>query len=771
MATFHSEAAHHGVDPARLLFAPRVAKNVHLSRLRHAHLFLDTFVYTAHSTATDALWASLPLLTLEGGTFAARVAASLLRVALGDAAALLVTHSAKAYEDVAVALATTHRRRLGTVRAALADAALVSPLFDSARTTADLEAAYALVVALAPARSHVVVEPTARWTFAADSHAKETAVLATVQRHHARGAWATAEVGYRRLLAVRPTNADALHGYGLLLHHLDRTPAALPLLLRAVELTPHVGGYRTNFGHLLLAAGDEKSAMEQFSLALHLEPTQFGAFRHFVRLLAKHEQHPQLIEAHARYGQLHVDSFEEPLELFEYYFQLSFAHAQLGDAARALDVISHHVLSNLSAPAAIVTRAKYNAGVLLQTLEEFDAANDVLFDAVVAEHAAAFAAASPPSVPRLSAARGVVAFYCNEYGHTWWPEWGPSSIARGVGGSEEAVIYLTRELAAKGYDVRVFAQPPADEVGRDAFGVGWYPHDHFNASEPIDVFVSWRYHISVALATAATKSFVWLHDVVDSRVLTERYLQHVTGVVCLTHFHAAASADTIGGKLLVVGNGVPPQAFAAGANDPQRFVYGSAPNRGLSTLLLNWPLLRARLPSATLHVARRQLCCAHDCVYYGFTPAVVKAGVLSAAWREHLETLLQQDGIVYHGLVDHATLAQGYANAGFYLYPTTYPETSCVSIMKAMAAGAIPITSRRAALAEVVGHHDLGPSTPLQDDINATLAWVNDWIEHIVAAVHLSDAEQSKRRSAMKEHAQHAFLWSHVADKWSVLFQ
>ncbi|MFX8624530.1 hypothetical protein ABTM07_20735, partial [Acinetobacter baumannii] len=67
-----------GIDPARLVFAPRMPLPEHLARHRSADLFLDTLPYNAHTTASDALWAGLPVLTCTGGSFAGRVAASLL---------------------------------------------------------------------------------------------------------------------------------------------------------------------------------------------------------------------------------------------------------------------------------------------------------------------------------------------------------------------------------------------------------------------------------------------------------------------------------------------------------------------------------------------------------------------------------------------------------------------------------------------------------------------------------------------------------------------
>jgi predicted O-linked N-acetylglucosamine transferase (SPINDLY family) len=78
-ANLRREAEQRGVDPHRLIFADRLPNDEHLARHALADLFLDTWPYNAHTTASDALWAGLPLLTLQGNTFPGRVASSLLR--------------------------------------------------------------------------------------------------------------------------------------------------------------------------------------------------------------------------------------------------------------------------------------------------------------------------------------------------------------------------------------------------------------------------------------------------------------------------------------------------------------------------------------------------------------------------------------------------------------------------------------------------------------------------------------------------------------------
>jgi predicted O-linked N-acetylglucosamine transferase (SPINDLY family) len=103
VSNLRKEAKLSGVAPDRIIFTERVSMPEHLARHRLAGLFLDTFHYNAHSTASDALWAGLPLVTKPGEGFAARVAASVL-TALGLAE--LIADSPEAYERLALELAT-----------------------------------------------------------------------------------------------------------------------------------------------------------------------------------------------------------------------------------------------------------------------------------------------------------------------------------------------------------------------------------------------------------------------------------------------------------------------------------------------------------------------------------------------------------------------------------------------------------------------------------------------------------------------------------------
>jgi protein O-GlcNAc transferase len=132
------EAVACGIDPARLIFARRLAIAEHLARQRLADLFLDTLPINAHTTASDALWAELPVVTCRGNSFVARVAASMLCAA---GIPELITENLAEYEACALRLATD-RALLASIRRRLEDNRASCALFDINRYVRHIETAY-----------------------------------------------------------------------------------------------------------------------------------------------------------------------------------------------------------------------------------------------------------------------------------------------------------------------------------------------------------------------------------------------------------------------------------------------------------------------------------------------------------------------------------------------------------------------------------------------------------------------------------------------------
>jgi len=135
------EAERRGLDPARLVFAKKAELSEHLARHKMADLFLDTLPYNAHTTASDALWAGVPVLTCMGEGFASRVAASLLHaIGLPE----MVTTMQNDYEHLAIDLAK-NPVKLKAIKDKLMENRLTTPLFDTALFTKHIEDAYSII--------------------------------------------------------------------------------------------------------------------------------------------------------------------------------------------------------------------------------------------------------------------------------------------------------------------------------------------------------------------------------------------------------------------------------------------------------------------------------------------------------------------------------------------------------------------------------------------------------------------------------------------------
>lgn len=132
------EADTRGIDGARLRFTGMVPKDEHLARIKLADLALDTRTYNGHTSTSDALWAGLPVITLQGNHFASRVSSSILSaINLHE----LITHSPEQYEELAISLAL-NSSKLRLINNKLLDNRLSTPLFDTSKFTRNLESAY-----------------------------------------------------------------------------------------------------------------------------------------------------------------------------------------------------------------------------------------------------------------------------------------------------------------------------------------------------------------------------------------------------------------------------------------------------------------------------------------------------------------------------------------------------------------------------------------------------------------------------------------------------
>jgi len=135
------EALKKGIESDRLIFANRMPLSDHLARLKLADLFMDTMPYNAHTTASDALWVGLPVLTLCGETFASRVCASMLNaVGVNE----LIALTGKEYENLAIELAN-NPKKLQQIKNKLNNNKISKPLFNTKLFTKNIEKAYSII--------------------------------------------------------------------------------------------------------------------------------------------------------------------------------------------------------------------------------------------------------------------------------------------------------------------------------------------------------------------------------------------------------------------------------------------------------------------------------------------------------------------------------------------------------------------------------------------------------------------------------------------------
>ena len=393
------EAAARGVAPGRLVFAPRLALGDHLARHRLADLFLDTLPYNAHTTASDALWAGLPVLTRVGTTFAGRVAASLLTaVGLPE----LITDSSRQYEALALKFATD-ATLLQNVKDKLAGNRLTTPLFDADRFRCHLEEAYTTMWEAArrgePACSFSVsaaapgaaeVSPPAAVSAPAPDLSR---AIQEARALHQQGQLQEAEQRYREVLEREPRHFAALHYLGAVRGQQGDPEDAIRLLKLALDVRPRSAEAHCNLGVTLARLNRHAEALPSFDQALAIHPdypdalngravTLVALSRH-AEAIASYDRlltiEPHRAEAHYRRGNLlralgrdqeAVASYDRALALKADYSQ---AFNNRGNALQALrryaDALASYDRGLAIRPGH--ANALYNRGIVLTKLNRY----------------------------------------------------------------------------------------------------------------------------------------------------------------------------------------------------------------------------------------------------------------------------------------------------------------------------------------------------------------------------------------------------------------
>lgn len=329
-----------------------------------------------------------------------------------------------------------------------------------------------------------------------------------------------------------------------------------------------------------------------------------------------------------------------------------------------------------------------------------------------------------------------IAYYC---GFTE-ERWDRSSERTGIGGSEEAVLHLSKRWQKAGKQVVIYNNCGSKEF-MDEFGVMWRPYWTFNPRDKYDTLILWR---SPALADRrlnATRVLVDMHDVLDSREFTTTRLANIDVVYVKSDYHRSLFPNVPDSKIRVLGNGIDLTQFEGQEKRvPQSLIYTSSADRGLEHLLDSWPKLKKDFPKATLNI------------YYGWGvfDSVHKTDPVMMKWKQDMIKKMKHIGITVHGRVGHKEIARRMMQSDIYAYPCHFEEIDCISFKKAVAAGCRIVSTNYAALSQY-------------EDASAIEKGMWDTFEGEVAG-----ALEGKVAKAKEDPTK--WSWNNIAKVWSQNF-
>jgi glycosyltransferase involved in cell wall biosynthesis len=336
-----------------------------------------------------------------------------------------------------------------------------------------------------------------------------------------------------------------------------------------------------------------------------------------------------------------------------------------------------------------------------------------------------------------------IVFFCSSA----FEDWGPESLEKGCGGSEEAVIQLSKRLVGLGWDVTVYNNCIREAV---VDGVKWIRFEKFNPRDIFNVIIGWRNN-PFTDQKVASKRFIDMHDVPGTSPFYK--LDALKGVKLLvkSEYHRSLF-DLPKDKSVVIPNGIDLEQFPEGVEKKKNnLVWTSSYDRGLEHLLEMWPLIKKEVPDATLDVA------------YGFnlfdsTPWGKKPE--GQAWKARMTYLLEQEGITHHGRLSSDQVAKLYLHADVFAYPSNFPEIDCISLTKAMAARCVPITTDFAVLKE--------RNQGVIVEGNSNDKEVREAFKNELIALMKDDDRKRQIRSQIDVKK---YSWDEIAKKWDRLLK
>jgi glycosyltransferase involved in cell wall biosynthesis len=341
-----------------------------------------------------------------------------------------------------------------------------------------------------------------------------------------------------------------------------------------------------------------------------------------------------------------------------------------------------------------------------------------------------------------------VAIYCGPGFTIWNPDIMHDPKGSFIGGSEEAVISIAKELSKKGYKVTVY-NDPGKEGEYD--GVTYKQYFTFNKDDVFNILIIWRMPDMLDNDFNAQQLYLWLHDVPNALQFTKERVDKVTKIMCLSKAQRACIPDVPNDKIFITQNGFTeyyPDVIEE--NNPKTCIWTSSYDRGLMHLLEIWPRVIKEVPQACLKV------------FYGWQlfDTFYTNNPERQAWKQKMVKLLNQKGIYEGGRIPQQQLELEYKQAGVWSYPTDFFEISCISAMKAQAFGAVPVCTNHAALKETVQH-----GHKVDGDI-----WDKN-TKDVYASTLIEVLKNPPQRKDMMRWAKDTYTWKTTAKQWDYQFK
>jgi glycosyltransferase involved in cell wall biosynthesis len=400
---------------------------------------------------------------------------------------------------------------------------------------------------------------------------------------------------------------------------------------------------------------------------------------------------------------------------------------------------------------------------------------------VLGSHSAIVSLRNARLVKESSSGRDLV-ISCGNTVHEWNPEMLKTGGKGFVGGSEEAVIHLSRELAKLGWNVTVYNncgnKPIRDVVtycnpnGDRAHQVVTYrPFWERNFRDKQDAVILWRYPRPLDTPINAPKIFVDVHDsVLPAEEFTPERLQRLTKVLVKSRFHRSLFPNIPDNKIEVIPNGIDLSLLESSPSirkDPYLMINTSSPERSMDVLPKLFKEVKKRIPQAKLQWA------------YGwdmYKACIDKnGGKEKLEWMKRTQKEMDDAGIETLGRLTQAEVGKLYQRASIFAYPTECLEIDCISVKKAQAAGCLPVVTDFGALAESVSFGWKVHSTKTKDTWNRPgqlhfgledRTSQQEWVALCVEALRTRGLSNPDEEANRREWS-HEFEWNKIAAKWN----